>query len=110
MSAFIRNTAFFIGWMLSPLTFWNDAFVNIPLSYGLACLLRRVIDVDFAGLVLVLYWLSNIIGLYMMYASGRLILKSRGEVVKQILALLGTCALYSAILIALAKFGILRPF
>ena len=109
MKPFFRNTIFFIGWMLSPATFWNDTFVNIPLSYIAACALSRLIPVNFAALVITMYWLSNALGLYLMYASGAPILKSRGGVLKEILGIIGTCAVYSLILIALAKFGILKP-
>lgn len=105
----MRNTVFFIGWMLSPLTFWNDAFVNIPLSYLIANLLMLFIRSDFLLLVLVSYWFTNALGLYMMYIATRQIFKGRGEVVKEILKLIATTVVYSLILVALAKTGVIRP-
>ena len=89
MNQFLRNTIFFIGWVLSPLTFWNDAFVNIPLSYLLANILVRFIRADFLLLVLIAYWFTNALGLYMMYATTRQIFKGRGEALKEILKLTG---------------------
>lgn len=106
---FIRNTVFFIGWILSPLTFWNDAFVNIPLSYLFANLLFRFINVNFMWLVLASYWFTNVLGLYLMYAAGKELVRSRAGVVKEILKLIGTTAIYSLIIVILAKLGILRP-
>lgn len=38
---------FFIGWILSPLTWWNAQFVNIPLSYLLANLLFYIFPLHF---------------------------------------------------------------
>jgi len=109
MNKFIRNTVFFIGWILSPLTFWNDAFVNIPLSYLMANLFIRFIKCDFLLLVLISYWLTNIAGLFMMYAVGKDIIRSRGGVVKEIINLLITTAVYSVVIIALGRLGIIRP-
>jgi len=110
MKSFIRNTVFFIGWLLSPLTFWNDAFINIPISYLAASLLIKVLPVKFLYLVLISYWFSNVLGLYMMYLSGSDIYKSREGVFKGIKTLIITTTLYSLILVALARTGILRPF
>ena len=109
MSAFLKNTIFFIGWLLSPLTFWNDAFVNIPFSYMCASLLVRFIRVDFLTLVLVMYWVSNVLGLCMMYASGRAIFKNREEVTKALITLIATVIIYSILLLALDRIGILKP-
>ena len=109
MSTFIKNTVFFIGWMLSPLTFWNDAFVNIPFSYLCASLLFRFMRADFLTLMLIMYWMSNGLGLYMMYASGRAIFKDRAEVSKALITFIVTVIVYSVILLALDRIGILKP-
>jgi hypothetical protein len=109
MKTFLRNTIFFIGWMLSPLTFWNDAFVNIPLSYLLANIFIRFFPFDFLTTVLVCYWLSNIIGLVMMYISGKDIIKDKRHLGRELFNLLITTLCYSLLVIALNKVGILRP-
>ena len=109
MPAYLKNTIFFIGWLLSPLTFWNDAFINIPFSYLCASLLIKFIKTDFLTLMLVMYWVSNGLGLYMMYASGRAIFKDRGEVARAFLTFIATVIVYSVILLALYRMGILKP-
>ena len=108
MKNFINRLIFFIGWMLSPLTFWNDAFINIPLSYLLAALLVKYININFLWLVLASYWFTNILGLYLMYAAGKGVVKGREGVVKEILSLIVTTAFYSLIIVALGRLGILR--
>ena len=109
MSTFIKNTIFFIGWLLSPLTFWNDAFVNIPIAYLCAALLVRVIKADFLFLVLIFYWLSNVFGILMMYSSGKSIMQDKSNRLQALVKLLITVVIYSVIIIILNKTGILKP-
>lgn len=106
----LERIIFFIGWLLSPLTFWNDTFVNIPISYLCAVLTARVIRADFLLLVLVFYWLSNILGLVLMVASGSKLFKEGRSPVKVLVELVLTMAVYSGILVLLGKSGILKPF
>ncbi|MCX5667967.1 MAG: hypothetical protein NTY34_06640 [Candidatus Omnitrophica bacterium] len=109
MSTFVKNTIFFIGWLLSPLTFWNDAFVNIPIAYLCAALLVRIIKADFLFLVLIFYWLSNGFGILLMYSSGKSIMQDKGNRLQALATLLITVVIYSVIIIILNKTGILKP-
>ena len=109
MSAFIKNAIFFIGWMLSPLTFWNDCFVNIPISYLCAALAVRFIKADFLFLVLIFYWLSNGFGILMMYSSGKSIMRDKSNRFQTLVKLFITIVIYSVIIIILNRTGILKP-
>ena len=109
MKNFVNRTIFFIGWLLSPFTFWNDAFVNIPLSYLLANVFVRIWPVDFLLMVLVFYWLTNGAGILMMYFSGKNLLEGKRRAVREILSLVATLIAYSLILIALGRMGVLKP-
>lgn len=109
MSTFIKNAIFFIGWMLSPLTFWNDVFVNIPISYLSASLAIRFIKADFLFLVLIFYWLSNGFGILMMYFSGKSIMQDKSNRLRSLVTLLITVVIYSVIIIILNRTGILKP-
>ena len=109
MSAFIKNTIFFIGWLLSPLTFWNDVFINIPIAYLCATLAIRFMRADFLFLVLVFYWISNGIGILMMYFSGKSIMQDKGNRLRSLVTLLITVMIYSVIIIILNRTGILKP-
>lgn len=110
MNSFLRNTLFFIGWLLSPLTFWNDAFINIPLAYLLANIFTYFAHKNFVYTVIIFYWLTNFVGLFMMYISGKYIVKSGKDIRKELLSLILTTIVYSVILILLGKAGILKPF
>ncbi|OGW94974.1 MAG: hypothetical protein A3K16_02515 [Omnitrophica bacterium RIFCSPLOWO2_01_FULL_45_24] len=109
MPSIIRNAIFFIGWMLSPLTFWNDAFVNIPIAYLCAVLLAKVIKADFLFLTLAFYWLSNVFGVLMMYFSGKSIMQDKRNRLNALRTLLITVAAYSILIIILNRIGILKP-
>lgn len=109
MKGLLHRLTFFVGWLLSPLTFWNDSFINIPLSYIMANIFIRVFPVNFLSLLLAFYWLSNILGVLLMYASGKKLIDERKSMVRTVLMILATMAIYSGILIALERSGILKP-
>lgn len=99
-----------MGWLLSPFTVWNDAFVNIPLSYIAASLFIRIWPVNFLTAVVVFYWISNALGLLLMYLSGRGIVKEAGSLKRELIKLLVAVVMYSLVLIFLGKLGVLKPF
>lgn len=106
----IRETLlFFIGWLLSPFTWWNDAFVNMPLSYLFANIVYCLTHLPFTYLVIGCYWLTNVLGLFFMYSSGRhLILASRNRI-RATVFLLVFLIIYSSIMLYLDKQGRLIP-
>ena len=105
----LRRSGFFIGWTLSPFTSWNDVFINIPISYMLASLFIRRIDVNFINLVLVFYWLTNIVGIVLMCLSGKNMFTGGKSIISESLKLLLTIVSYSIILALLGKVGLLKP-
>ena len=109
MRNFFYRLVFFMGWVLSPFTFWNDAFVNIPISYLCASLVIRLAPVKFLLLVLIFYWLSNGLGLVMMYISGKHIVEAGKGRREGISKLILTVIIYSTVLILLDKLVVLKP-
>src|SRR5438034_5637295 len=59
----------FVGWMLSPATWWNDAFVNIPIAYALASVAAWVWPKTFLAAFVVFYWATNVLGSWMLLVS-----------------------------------------
>lgn len=117
MKKTILRIVFFFGWLLSPFTFWNDVFVNIPISYLCANIFIRIWpapyhngegQANFLLTVLVFYWLSNGLGLLIMYASGKNLLTGK-KAFREILLLVITLVGYSLVLVLLQKIGILKP-
>ncbi|HEY9645727.1 MAG TPA: hypothetical protein V6C88_05125 [Chroococcidiopsis sp.] len=57
---------FVLGYMLSPLSWWNDLFFNLPFAYGLGYLVSRVAPHYFLPAAIAGYWLSNVAGILLM--------------------------------------------
>ena len=57
----------FVGFMLSPLSWWNDAFVNLPLAIGFGWIVARFHRPAFEPAVILGYWLSNVLGFVLMH-------------------------------------------
>ncbi len=104
-----NRVAFFIGWLLSPFSFWNDAFINIPISYLAANLIIKFVRIDFLMAMLVSYWISNILGIAIMYFSGKQFIKTRKDLIREIVIFALTIVIYSEIIVVINKFGILKP-
>lgn len=57
---------FVIGYLLSPLCWWNDLIFNLPVAYGFGYLSGLVVEDWFLPGTIVGYWLSNVVGILMM--------------------------------------------
>ncbi|MBU4343170.1 MAG: hypothetical protein KKG21_04085 [Candidatus Omnitrophica bacterium] len=104
-----KGILFFIGWILSPLTWWNDAFINIPLSYVMANLLAYIIPVPFLRLVIASYWFTNVAGLFFMYLGGKHLIASSKDRRKAILTMLIFMGIYALVMACMDKMGKLAP-
>lgn len=109
MNKISRISIFIIGWILSPFTWWNDAFVNIPLSYLMANILFLFIPVRFAWLMIFCYWLTNVIGLLLMYYDGKHLMLISKNKMRIFLYLILLIIVFSAIIIYIDKQGKLLP-
>jgi hypothetical protein len=103
---FLNRFIFFIGWLLSPFTTWNDVLINIPLAYLAASLFFKVFPFNFALQVIIFYWLSNGLGIILMYLTGRSEIKNKRLSFRSILV---TLLIYSITLFLLDKFIVLKP-
>jgi len=61
------GTVAFIGYILSPLSWWNDIFVNIPISYIVAWLVSLLIPEAFLIAFTLTYITTNILGFILMH-------------------------------------------
>ncbi len=102
----------FVGFMLSPLSWWNDLSVNVPLAVGFGWLVSLLQKAWFEPAVIVGYWLTNIIGLVLLQkgvqraATGSAPPKySRKDFIKDIVISL----LYTLLIVVLVKLKVLQP-
>jgi hypothetical protein len=56
-----------VGYILSPVSWWNDLFVNIPLAYVFALPFGFFFKKLFLPAMILGYWITNIIGFIMMH-------------------------------------------
>lgn len=58
-----------LGFILSPLSWWNDLFVNVPLAYALSYPFSLLDPIFFLPVFVMAYWLSNLVGLLLIHYS-----------------------------------------
>jgi hypothetical protein len=101
----------FVGFMLSPLSWWNDLFVNVPLALAFAWIVSAFDKRAFAVSVVMGYWLTNVLGFVLMHKGAQKMLTeeekrySRRELLKDV----GISLLYTGVIIALIKLEVLKP-
>jgi hypothetical protein len=104
-----QSLVFFIGWVLSPFTTWNDSFVNLPVSYLLANFLYFFIRASFGWLLMGSYIFTNVLGLAFMFVSGKEYVLSTRNKARALVFLALNTVLLSAVIYFLDKKGILEP-
>jgi hypothetical protein len=101
------------GYMLSPLSWWNDALVNVPLAYLFAWLLSVLYRPFFGPGFVAGYWLTNIIGLVMMHKGICQMVRQEycapANLRKRLLHDLILSIGYTGVIILLLKFKVIRP-
>lgn len=100
-----------VGYMLSPLSWWNDTFVNLPLALVFAWVVSAFYKPAFAVALVVGYWLTNIVGLILLHkgAQQMLIEQQRKYSRRDLLKDLAISLLYTALIVLLVKWGVLKP-
>jgi len=99
-----------IGFILSPLSWWNDLVVNLPIAYGVAFLVSKINRSLFTISLLTAYWLTNILGLLMMHYGVLKIIKPEDKqpAKKKLIFNLLISVGYSLLVIGLIKLKILK--
>lgn len=78
--------SFFVGFVLSPLSWWNDIFVNVPLAWAMTWpalkLTSFIFPVSknlFLTAFIFNYWITNILGMIMMHYSGKKLINKNAK-------------------------------
>ena len=101
-----------IGFLMSPLSWWNDLFFNLPIAYffGYVCSLLSpdlLVPCSIVG-----YWLSNIAGILLMQVGAVDVFQEQPKernLKKELLTGLVSSTLYTIVILALIQFNILDP-
>ncbi len=100
-----------IGYMLSPLSWWNDMFVNVPLALAFAWVISFFHKPAFAPSLVLGYWLTNVLGFVLLHKGATTMLSAEPKPYsrRDLLRDVGISLLYTLVIVALVKFGILKP-
>src|SRR5207249_12184275 len=100
-----------IGFMLSPLSWWNDLFVNVPLALAFAWIVSFFYKPAFEICVIVGYWLSNILGFVLMHKGAQRLLSEEVRTYsrRDLLSDAGLSITSTALLVLLLILHLLMP-
>jgi hypothetical protein len=100
-----------VGYMLSPLSWWNDLFVNVPLALGFAWVISLLDKRAFMPSLVVGYWLTNVLGFVLLHKGAQQILSrtpkpyTRRDLLKDV----SISLLYTLLIVLLVQFGVIKP-
>lgn len=99
------------GYILSPLSWWNDLYVNVPIAYAFAWLVSLLHKQAFLGTLIFVYWITNIAGFILMHKGAEKVLTkknapySRKALIIDLVWSIG----YTILIIIMVKLNIIRP-
>lgn len=98
-----------VGYMLSPLSWWNDVVFNLPIALVFGYLVSWAKPEWFLPFTLIGYWISNVLGIVMMQMGAMdMIQGDQPRNLKRDLWLgLGGSTLYTGVIAALVYFHVL---
>jgi hypothetical protein len=105
------GTLAFIGYMLSPLSWWNDLFVNWPLALACAWVVSWFYQPAFTASLILAYWLTNLLGFVLMQKGGAKIISEEDKPYsrKYLFRDLAISLLYTLLIVVLVKIGVIGP-
>jgi hypothetical protein len=100
-----------IGYLLSPLSWWNDLVINVPLALVFAWCVSFFYREAFTASFVVGYWLTNIIGLILMHWGTAIVLSKTPQPygLKRIACDFAIALFYTTLIIGLVKLKVLGP-
>ncbi|BBC26885.1 hypothetical protein [Pseudanabaena sp. ABRG5-3] len=99
-----------VGYLLSPLCWWNDLIINLPIAYGFGYVVSLWQADWFFPAAIAGYWLSNLVGIVLMQMGAKDVLQStvkKRSLKKEIFSGVLTSTAYTVVIVALVYFHIL---
>ncbi|BAZ66816.1 hypothetical protein NIES4106_15690 [Fischerella sp. NIES-4106] len=99
-----------IGYLLSPLCWWNDLVFNLPIAYFFGYICSLFAPKLFMPCAIIGYWLSNIVGIILMQAGAIEFFQKQPQernIKKELLTGLVSSTVYTLIILLLIQFKIL---
>ncbi len=102
---------FGIGYMLSPLSWWNDLVFNLPVAYGFGYVVSRLNPETLVPCTIAGYWLSNVLGILMMQWGVVDVVQNQPQprhLKRELLTSLATSTIYTVLILVLVQFNVLQ--
>ena len=99
-----------IGYLLSPLCWWNDIFFNLPIAYAFGYICSWLSPDLLFPCTIVGYWLSNIAGILLMQLGTLDVLADKPKeknLKKELLTGLVSSTVFTVVIVALIHFNVL---
>lgn len=100
-----------VGYLLSPLCWWNDLIINLPIAYGFGYVVSLWRSEWFFPAAIVGYWLSNLIGIVLMQMGATDILQKstakKRSLKQELWTGVMTSTAYTFVIVALVYFHII---
>jgi hypothetical protein len=99
-----------IGYLLSPLCWWNDIFFNLPIAYAFGYIFSWLSPDLLFPCTIVGYWLSNIAGILLMQLGTLDVLADKPKeknLKKELLTGLVSSTAFTVVIVALIHFNVL---
>lgn len=99
-----------LGYLLSPLCWWNDLIFNLPVAYGFGYICRWFSADWFIPGLIVGYWLSNIIGILLMQFGAIDVVQDASKprnLKKDLITGVVSSTVYTLVIVALVHFKVL---
>ncbi|MEG4117104.1 hypothetical protein QUA43_06345 [Microcoleus sp. N9_B4] len=99
-----------IGYLLSPLCWWNDIFFNLPIAYAFGYIFSWLSPDLLFPCTIVGYWLSNIAGILLMQLGTLDVFTDKPKeknLKKELLTGLVSSTAFTVVIVALIHFNVL---
>lgn len=106
---FFPGLLFAVGYILSPLSWWNDIFINLPLAWLLGNVANFFLPGSFEIGMIGGYWLSNLAGILFMLWGGSRLLGKQPPQKRELWISVAISLLYTAGLYLLMRWGLVKP-
>lgn len=98
-----------VGFLLSPLSWWNDLIFNLPVAYLFGYLCHLIYPNWFVPATIAGYWLSNVLGVLLMQAGVLDVVQEPGKernFKKELMTGVISSTAYTLVILALIRLNI----
>ncbi|MGG6295059.1 hypothetical protein ACQ4M4_11750 [Leptolyngbya sp. AN02str] len=100
-----------VGYMLSPLSWWNDLFFNLPVAYVFGFVVSLIAPDLFLPTAIAGYWFSNLAGILLMqfgFMDVAQVGSNQRNLKKELLIGILSSSIYTGLILVLMHVGILE--